>query len=69
MIRSARCWAAVAAVMMAGLAAPAWAQTPLSTQFTYQGQLSQLGNAATGIYDLRFRLYDDPTAGDQNGPE
>jgi hypothetical protein len=28
------------------------------TAFTYQGQLSAGGNSATGIYDLRFTIYD-----------
>jgi hypothetical protein len=36
-----------------------WAQ---STAFTYQGRLSDGGNAANGVYDLRFRLASDPQA-------
>src|SRR4051812_30621464 len=35
--------------------------------FTYQGRLVQGGAPATGQYDLRFTLYDDPSAGSQVG--
>ena len=31
---------------------------PLGTAFTYQGRLTDGGNAATGIYDMRFAIYD-----------
>ena len=31
---------------------------PLSSAFTYQGQLFDGTNAANGIYDFRFKLYD-----------
>src|ERR1035437_817114 len=33
------------------------------TAFMYQGQLSDNGAAATGVYDLRFALYDAVTNG------
>jgi trimeric autotransporter adhesin len=36
---------------------------PLGTAFTYQGKLTDGGSAANGNYDLRFELYDAPTAG------
>jgi hypothetical protein len=36
----------------------AWAQSPLSTAFTYQGELGTGSGLATGPYDLRFRLFD-----------
>ncbi|HXP60323.1 MAG TPA: hypothetical protein VN829_07525, partial [Dongiaceae bacterium] len=36
---------------------------PLSTAFTYQGLLEAGGGPASGIYDLRFTLYDAPTNG------
>ncbi len=49
------------------LAASASAQ-PLSTAFTFQGQLSGSGAPANGTYDVRFRLYDALTAGNQIGP-
>jgi len=32
--------------------------TPLGTAFTYQGRLSDGGAPASGIYDLRFAIYD-----------
>ena len=41
-----------------------WAQ---SSTFTYQGQLSSNGVAATGLFDVRFALYDAATAGNQVG--
>ena len=43
------------------------AQTPVGTLFTYQGRLSDGGNAATGIYDFSLRLFDGPVAGNQVG--
>jgi hypothetical protein len=33
------------------------------TAFIYQGRLADNGTPATGIYDLRFTIYDDPTVG------
>ncbi len=47
--------------------APALGQTPLTTAFTYQGQLASDGVPATGAYDLRFRLFDAATDGNQIG--
>jgi hypothetical protein len=38
-----------------------------STAFTYQGQLSDSGAAATGIYDLQFTLRDASSAGNAVG--
>jgi hypothetical protein len=37
------------------------------TTFTYQGQLSQSGQAAQGQYDMTFELYDADSAGNQVG--
>ena len=34
-----------------------------STAFTYQGQLTENGSPASGIYDLRFTIYDLDTGG------
>lgn len=45
-----------------------WAQTPLGTAFTYQGQLKSAGSPANGLHDLRFRLYDAFAGGAQVGP-
>ena len=43
------------------------AATPLGTAFTYQGRLGSGGNPASGIYDLRFGIYDDAVTGAQIG--
>ncbi|HYE61723.1 MAG TPA: hypothetical protein VD997_06980 [Phycisphaerales bacterium] len=48
------------------LAVPALAQ-PLTTAFTYQGELSQSGTPANGTFDLRFALYEGLTGGVQVG--
>ncbi len=37
------------------------------TAFTYQGRLNDDANPATGIYDLRFAIYDSLTAGNRQG--
>jgi hypothetical protein len=51
-----------------GLHNVAYAQSPLGTAFTYQGQLEEGGIPADGVdYDFRFRLFDDPEAGAQVG--
>jgi hypothetical protein len=55
-------WLALAALATFNLQPPtALAQ---GTAFTYQGQLTANGSAATGIYDLRFTIYDAVTNGD-----
>ena len=36
---------------------------PLGTSFTYQGRLTDAGNPATGVFDLRFTIYDWATNG------
>ena len=38
------------------------ASTPLTSTFTYQGQLKQGNAAVNGLCQMAFRLYDDPTA-------
>ena len=37
------------------------------TAFTYQGQLNSDGNAATGLYDFNFALYNAASTGTQQG--
>ena len=37
---------------------PQLSAAPLGTAFTYQGRLTDGANPATGIYDLRFAIYD-----------
>ena len=43
--------------------APSQGETPLTTAFTYQGQLKDGGMPATGAYDLQFRLFDAANSG------
>jgi hypothetical protein len=57
---------ALAAALL--IASTASAQ-PLTTAFTFQGRLDSAGAPATGTYDLRFTLFDAPTAGAQVGPQ
>lgn len=56
--------ALVASAMIIVIALPALAQ---STLFTYQGELKRNGQPANGAFDLRFRLYDAASAGQQLG--
>jgi len=53
-----------AAFLAICLTAAAQAQ---STAFTYQGQLKNAGQPASGLHDLRFSLFDAPTSGTQLG--
>ena len=59
--------AAIASVVVsfAGAALAA----PVDPSITYQGQLKSAGAAASGDVDLRFRLYDAMSAGNQIGTE
>lgn len=52
---------------LAVLPLPALADDPLTSAFTYQGQLKNAGNPAGGLHDLRFRLYDALEGGAQVG--
>ena len=45
------------------------ASAQVGTAFTFQGELKQSGSAATGQADLKFRLFDAETAGNQIGSE
>lgn len=51
----------------AATATSAFAQGPLSTAFTYQGELASGGQPVTGTFDVQFRLFDSPSAGAQIG--
>jgi len=53
----------VITLCMAGVAKSA----PMGTAFTYQGRLVDSNSPAEGAYDLDFALFDDPTAGSQQG--
>ena len=61
-------WLVVIAVAVIGSMA-AVAQTPLGTEFTYQGQLKDGGVPANDDYDFLFRLFDSPNAGTQVGAD
>jgi hypothetical protein len=41
---------------------------PLTTAFTFQGQLASNAAPVSGVYDLQFRLFDSATGGTQVGP-
>jgi hypothetical protein len=56
-------FAAPAALIL--LAVSAAAAQPLGTAFTYQGQLTESGQRANGLYDLQVCLFDSPTSGMQ----
>jgi hypothetical protein len=58
--------AALAALAVTTAVAPA---QPLTTAFTYQGQLANAGSPATGAYDFKFTLYDAASGGAQVGPQ
>jgi hypothetical protein len=45
------------------------ADSPHTSAFTYQGRLRQGGQAAKGVFNLKFRLYDQAVGGNQIGSE
>ena len=55
----------VAVVLL--VASPSYAQTPLGTAFTYQGQLKDGGIPADEDYDFLFKLFEAETGGAQVG--
>jgi hypothetical protein len=57
----------LAAFLAAVPAALALAQ-PLTTAFTFQGQLTSTGSPASGLYDFQFALFDAASGGSQQGP-
>lgn len=52
-----------------GLAAHSALAQPVGTTFTYQGKLESAGQPASGLHDLKFRLFDAASGGAQVGPE
>ncbi len=56
-------------LLLAGVLAPAARAVPVTTAFTYQGQLQKAAAPYTGAADFVFRLYDDPAAGTQVGAD
>lgn len=57
--------AACAALLVAACPLPQAAAQPPASTFTYQGELRASGGPASGPYDFRFRIYDDPIDGNQ----
>ncbi|MGQ0629170.1 MAG: hypothetical protein ACT4PL_13855 [Phycisphaerales bacterium] len=57
------------ASLVAALFGPAALAEPTGTAFTYQAELGNAGNPASGMFDLRFRLYDAAGGGAQVGAE
>ncbi len=60
---------ALVAGIVCGLTSMVMAQVPVGTAFTYQGELRQQGAVVTSTADMRFRLFDAATGGNQIGPE
>lgn len=58
----------VVASVLASAATCAAAVQPLSSAFTYQGELKSGGSPASGPYDMRMRLFDSVVGGNQVGP-
>lgn len=56
------------AFLLASLIASTASAQPLTTAFTFQGQVQESGLPAAGTFDIRFRLYDALSGGAQVGP-
>jgi hypothetical protein len=56
-------------LLTTGLGPGSAVAAPLSTEFTYQGQLLLNGVSSTGLYDLRLTLWDALTLGTQIGSQ
>ncbi len=65
--RAARVLTPMAVLLAAGLSTQASAQ--VDSRFTYQGELKDAGNPVSGVYDLRFRLYNAAVGPAQVGPQ
>jgi hypothetical protein len=57
----------VTAILLMFLLGPAFAQTSMFEQFTYQGRLLQNSQNADGTFAMTFTLFDDDSAGHQVG--
>jgi hypothetical protein len=62
----------ILSILVSALSLVAWSAAvskaaPLGTAFTYQGRFIDANNAADGIYDFQFKLYNDPCTGSQQG--
>lgn len=57
----------ILSVLCVLLGSPA-AFAQVTTAFTYQGELAEGGQPSSGVYDMRFRLFNTFTSGTQAGP-
>ncbi len=53
--------AALFGLLAGGIGSPVLAQGSLGTAFTYQGQLKESGQPASGLFDLQVCLFDSPS--------
>jgi hypothetical protein len=58
--RVARLPTTLLAALALGSAAPGFAQGALGSAFTYQGQLTESGQPANGLFDVQLCLFDSP---------
>lgn len=58
----------VATAIVVAAIAPLCVAQPISSAFTYQGELRDSDALASGLYDLQFRLFDGALGGFQIGP-
>jgi Chaperone of endosialidase len=54
-------------LLILAVLSPATVATAQTTSFTYQGRFTDGGTAATGTYDMQFKLFDTASAGNQIG--
>ena len=66
-MKTPRFWIPTVALALVLAPAALYAQAPLGTAFTFQGQLKQAGEPASGQADFVFTLWDAETGGDPIG--
>lgn len=68
MIKSRSVRSAILTGVIALVAATRYAAAEPSTSFSYQGQLRENGAPKSGLFDMRFTLFDAPTGGSAVSP-